>query len=253
MYMPVATALPMMPATRKPTRDDMSCGAGRTASIASSDSPTSTTLASVPSPGRWRSGTHRARTTMLTATTTIPIDTPVRREMPWWSTSHGSSPRSARTRNATLAPNSHRPTSSCTTRVIIAPLGMRQAVPRRRADLASSPPRSCTSGAPPPPANGLSPEPRDAVRTGVLATTSSDDSRTVISDPRARCPMLRRRGGYVSLQLLSCHEDHTLCLRGSGAGVPGTANCLTCHTLSPWFMTCQPKCATLLAWPNPGG
>ena len=42
---------------------------------------------------------------------TVPIEIPVCREMPWCSTSHGASPRSARTISAMPMPKHTRPTS----------------------------------------------------------------------------------------------------------------------------------------------
>lgn len=70
-------------------------------------------LPTVPTPGRCRNGIHSASTTRLVATTTVPIGTPVRRAMPWCSTSHGSSPRFATNMSSMLTPNSTRPLVSC--------------------------------------------------------------------------------------------------------------------------------------------
>jgi hypothetical protein len=82
----------------------MPAAAGSTASAASTASPTTTTLAMVPMPGRWRSGIHSSRIGMPSRITTQPKLIPVTRDRPWWNTSHGSSPRPDSIIRAMLTP-----------------------------------------------------------------------------------------------------------------------------------------------------
>ena len=62
------------------------------------------TLETVPSPGRWRSGIQRSRTSAPTMQTHMPVPRPMRRDRPWWKTSHGSAPSPASRISAALAP-----------------------------------------------------------------------------------------------------------------------------------------------------
>lgn len=66
--------------------------------------PTTKTLDTVPSPGRWRSGIHRSSTAAPTMIDTTPMDSPVSSARPWCSTFQGSRPRPASTSSAELAP-----------------------------------------------------------------------------------------------------------------------------------------------------
>ncbi len=66
--------------------------------------PTTKTLETVPSPGRWRSGIHRSSTAAPTMIDTTPMLSPVSSASPWCSTFHGSRPSPAATSSAELAP-----------------------------------------------------------------------------------------------------------------------------------------------------
>jgi hypothetical protein len=59
-----------------------------------------TTLLTVPSPGRSRSGIQASRTSAPTAIVTVPIDRSTWPASPWCSTSHGMTPSSERTSSA---------------------------------------------------------------------------------------------------------------------------------------------------------
>ena len=83
--------------------------------VASTTSPTTITLLSVPKPGRRRSGSQATSTSAAVPMTTQPIDRPVTPASPWWRTSQGPRPRSARTISAKLAPKATRPRYSCDT------------------------------------------------------------------------------------------------------------------------------------------
>ena len=72
----------------------------------------STTLTSVPMPGRSPSGHHSARIGRPSRMLIVPISMPVRRAIPWWSASHGPRPRPASTCSAIPKPNTTRPTTS---------------------------------------------------------------------------------------------------------------------------------------------
>ena len=58
---------------------------------------------------RSRSGIQPSSTTSATSMLTMPMGMPVWSDMPWCSTSHGSSPRSARTMQAKAMPHSTSP------------------------------------------------------------------------------------------------------------------------------------------------
>ena len=93
MYIPVA-----MPQSRiAPTSDDPPPGSGRRcgeqpAATGSSNDPTSTTLLSVPSPGRCRSGIQSSSTSAPTMMTMTPIASPVRRRCPGGRRPRGPAP-----------------------------------------------------------------------------------------------------------------------------------------------------------------
>ena len=68
------------------------------------------TLLTVPRPGRSRSGIHSSSTTIPVRIVTMPNEMPVESETPWCSTSHGMLPSSERTTIAMLTPNRTSPT-----------------------------------------------------------------------------------------------------------------------------------------------
>ncbi len=109
MYRAVASAFSAMPAARKPARTAIGPGAGSTVSAALAASPTSTTLLTVPNPGRCRSGTQASSTSAPTAITAQPNRMPSTRATPWFSTSQGDRPSLAWTISAMLTPNAARP------------------------------------------------------------------------------------------------------------------------------------------------
>lgn len=57
-------------------------GVGNSRSAPSIDSPTSTTLLTVPRPGSCRNGIQASRTSTPATMTTVPIDHPIRRDTP---------------------------------------------------------------------------------------------------------------------------------------------------------------------------
>ncbi len=67
------------------------------------------TLLTVPRPGRCRSGTQASRTTAPTTTDDTPSVMPVLRAIPWSSTLHGISPSSERASRAMDRPYSASP------------------------------------------------------------------------------------------------------------------------------------------------
>ena len=75
-----------------------------TDSAASTASPITNTLLTVPRPGICRSGIQASSTHAPVMITTVPNDSPVWFAMPWWNTSHGSSPSPARSWKAMLVP-----------------------------------------------------------------------------------------------------------------------------------------------------
>src|SRR5919107_488584 len=92
-----------MPERSSVQRAAASCGGPSSARQSSRASPTTTTLLSVPSPGRWRGGIHSSITSAPAMQTQRPVPMPVWRESPWWSTSHGSLPSSDRMISQALA------------------------------------------------------------------------------------------------------------------------------------------------------
>ena len=79
-------------------------GAGTTASAASTARPITTTLLTVPSPGRCRSGIQASSTSAPTTIATVPIDQPSRPARPWCSTSQGMLPSVERSMSAIETP-----------------------------------------------------------------------------------------------------------------------------------------------------
>ena len=77
MYMPVATPLPTIPRTNSTHRDHGGPTSGMSAEKISTPSPTITALATVPAPGRSRSGIHSPRTAKLVSTIVVPSDRPM--------------------------------------------------------------------------------------------------------------------------------------------------------------------------------
>ena len=108
-----------------------SSGASTTARVASTTRPITTTLSSVPSPGRSRIGIQSSSTTAPMRMVTFPIAMPVRSDTPWWRTSQGASPRSARTISAMPIPKSTRPPSSRGTRRRSSSAGGNGSIPAR--------------------------------------------------------------------------------------------------------------------------
>ena len=104
MYEPVATPLSATAASIMAARAHIGSGAGTTARPASTASPMTITLLTVPMPGRCRSGSQSSRTPAPTMITIQPNRSPVRSLTPWWNTSHGSRPRLARMNIAMLTP-----------------------------------------------------------------------------------------------------------------------------------------------------
>ena len=78
-------------------RTGIDVGVGNTASPASTVTAMTMTLATVPMPGRFRSGIHASSTTTPTTAEATPMVIPVCPARPWWKTSHGSRPSPART------------------------------------------------------------------------------------------------------------------------------------------------------------
>src|SRR5690348_8868613 len=76
-----------------------------------------TTLTSVPHPGRTPSRADPARTTTPTVTSTAPNDSPVIRVRPECRTSHGDRPRSTRTVSHTATAHRARPATNRASRL----------------------------------------------------------------------------------------------------------------------------------------
>src|SRR5690606_4335 len=112
MYRPVATPLPSTPASRKAIRASSGSGVGSRNRPASTASPTTSALLTVPMPGTWRSGIHSSSTNTPTTMRTVPIDRPLRSARPWWSTSQGDRPRPASIMSARLRPYATSPSWS---------------------------------------------------------------------------------------------------------------------------------------------
>ena len=110
MYMPVAIPHSSTPPTMHPIRAAQPVASGTSSRPTFNDTPTSTTLLTVPGPGRCRSGIQNSRTAAPTITDTVPIARSSCSASPWWNTSHGSSPRPERTCNAPDNPYDPSPT-----------------------------------------------------------------------------------------------------------------------------------------------
>jgi hypothetical protein len=78
----VAIPFRTMPAPRNAQRIERLPGWGRTARAASSDRPTITTFAMVPTPGRWRRGIQSSSTTAPAKIVQTPIGKPEATESP---------------------------------------------------------------------------------------------------------------------------------------------------------------------------
>ncbi len=81
-----------------------SCAGAKASSIACRTSPKTTTLLSVPRPGRWRSGIQKSSSSAPTKHTQMPVPMPVRFARPWCSTSQGTLPRPESRINDALKP-----------------------------------------------------------------------------------------------------------------------------------------------------
>ncbi len=104
MYRPVATALSSTPERNTAQRSQSACGTGMPPRIRSTVEPITTTLATVPRPGRWRSGIHSSSTNTLARISTVPTGMPVRPAIPVWKTSQGSTPTAGASISASLTP-----------------------------------------------------------------------------------------------------------------------------------------------------
>ncbi len=93
-----------MPPTNTSSSQTNPLTGGTTARVACMLVPTSRMFATVPTPGRWRSGIHSSSTRNPTMLVIHPIPTPVCSDRPWANTVHGSSPMPARTMTAQPAP-----------------------------------------------------------------------------------------------------------------------------------------------------
>lgn len=82
MYSPVATPLSTTPLTSTTTRTTSWCGDGTSASTASMTSPITTTLLSVPIPGRCRIGIQNSMTAAPTMIVHVPTCIPLSRASP---------------------------------------------------------------------------------------------------------------------------------------------------------------------------
>ena len=104
MYRPVATPFSTTPDTMTAACTGSERGGVTTARTRSMTAPTTTTLHSVPRPGRCRSGIHSSRTAAPAMIAQVPMGMPVRRARPWCSTSHGSTPSPASSSIEELTP-----------------------------------------------------------------------------------------------------------------------------------------------------
>ena len=82
MYAAVATPLSTTPETSRTIRIASRSGAGKAASVASTARPMTTTLLTVPIPGRWRSGIQASSTSAPTTIVTMPNERGTRSAMP---------------------------------------------------------------------------------------------------------------------------------------------------------------------------
>ena len=84
------------------THSDSSSGTSHSPSCALG--PMSSTLSTVPTPGRWRIGIQNSSTTTPMRFVTSPNGIPVTRDTPCESTSHGATPTAARIISASPSP-----------------------------------------------------------------------------------------------------------------------------------------------------
>jgi hypothetical protein len=101
-----------MPPTMNDMRSARPSNGGRSSSARSTVTAMTNTFATVPMPGRCRSGIHSANTNSAVIAVMVPKLSGMCLCSPSCSTSHGVSPRCARTSIAMLAPKRHSPTSS---------------------------------------------------------------------------------------------------------------------------------------------
>jgi len=112
MYSPVATPFRTTPDTITTARTASERGGVTRARAASMTAPTKITLHSVPIPGRCRSGIHSSNTSAPAMIAQVPTGIPVRRDRPWCSTSHGSTPSPASSNMESLIPYRTRPANN---------------------------------------------------------------------------------------------------------------------------------------------
>jgi hypothetical protein len=112
MYRPVATPFRATADTITAARTGSECGGATAARTTSMTAPISTTLHSVPRPGRCRIGIHSSSTAAPTMIAQVPVARPVRRASPWCRTSHGSTPSPASSSIESLIPYSTSPANS---------------------------------------------------------------------------------------------------------------------------------------------
>src|SRR5829696_1052556 len=105
--MPIATAA---------SRAAGECSPGSSGSMTSIETPMTVAFASVPRPGRWRSGIHVSSTRNETITVIVPTAMPVWSPAPCASTVQGELPSSAATSSASPIPKTQRAPSSAARR-----------------------------------------------------------------------------------------------------------------------------------------
>ena len=93
-----------IPPTSRLTRAGSPAGSGISASAASTLTAMTITFATVPIPGRWRSGIHSRSTTTPVTAVTRPKLSGRCWARPWWNTSQGFRPSVARICIAMLVP-----------------------------------------------------------------------------------------------------------------------------------------------------
>src|SRR3954468_17971520 len=107
MAMPTATAA---------SRAGSPCRPGSSGSMTSIEMPMTVAFASVPSPGRWRSGIQVSSTRKETITVIVPTAMPVCLLAPWASTVHGELPNAAATSRASPIPKTQSALSKAASR-----------------------------------------------------------------------------------------------------------------------------------------
>src|SRR5215210_3341152 len=105
-----------MPTATAASRAASECRAGNSGSITSIEMPMTVAFASVPRPGRWRSGIHVSSTRKETITVIVPTAMPVCLPAPCASTVQGELPSAAATSRASPMPNTQRADSSAARR-----------------------------------------------------------------------------------------------------------------------------------------